>query len=180
MARRPWLGTACLWFAAAICAQAALAGNVPGIDTVHFRTFATGQGLSQATARVIAQDRAGFIWVGTQDGLNRFDGYEFHVYKTDRDDPWSLSQNHVWALAADPDGSLWVWYPGRRTQSLRPRARSLYGLSLEGRRSARTRAATMSPPCCSTATADCGWRTRPVACSGSIELSRDSTTPRSA
>ena len=41
-------------------------------------------------------------------------------------------------------------------------------------------AATMSPPCCSTATADCGWRTRPVACSGSIELSRDSTTPRSA
>ena len=108
MARRPWLGTACLWFAAAICAQAALAGNIPGIDTVHFRTFATGQGLSQATARAIAQDRAGFIWVGTQDGLNRFDGYEFHVYKTDRDDPWSLSQNHVWALAADPDGSLWV------------------------------------------------------------------------
>ena len=88
--------------------ESGIAGNMPGIETVHFRTYTTAQGLSQSTARAIAQDRTGFIWIGTQDGLNRFDGYEFHVYKTDRDDPWSLSQNHVWALAADADGSLWV------------------------------------------------------------------------
>jgi ligand-binding sensor domain-containing protein/signal transduction histidine kinase len=84
------------------------AGEVPGIERMHFRTFSTTQGLSQATARVIAQDKSGFIWIGTQDGLSRFDGYEFRVYKADRDDSWSLSQNHVWALAADADGSLWV------------------------------------------------------------------------
>ncbi|MEP6882182.1 MAG: two-component regulator propeller domain-containing protein, partial [Dokdonella sp.] len=88
--------------------QLAQAGRVPGIERLHFRSFGTAQGLSQATARTIAQDRSGFIWIGTQDGLSRFDGYEFRVYKADRDDPWSLSQNHVWALAADPDGSLWV------------------------------------------------------------------------
>ncbi len=88
--------------------QLAQAGSVPGIERLHFRTFGTAQGLSQATSRTIAQDRSGFIWIGTQDGLSRFDGYEFRVYKADRDDPWSLSQNHVWALAADPDGGLWV------------------------------------------------------------------------
>ena len=88
--------------------HAALAGNVPGVDNLHFRTFGTAQGLSQATARVMVQDSSGFVWIGTQDGLNRFDGYEFHVYKSSRDDPWSLSQNHVLALAADTDGSLWV------------------------------------------------------------------------
>ena len=88
--------------------QLAQAGRVPGIERLHFRTFGISQGMSQATARVLAQDRSGFVWIGTQDGLSRFDGYEFRVYKADRDDPWSLSQNHVWALAADPDGSLWV------------------------------------------------------------------------
>lgn len=89
-------------------AQWAMASAVPGIERMHFRTYGPAQGLSQATARVMAQDRSGFIWIGTQDGLSRFDGYEFRVYKADRDDPWSLSQNHVWALAADADGSLWI------------------------------------------------------------------------
>jgi ligand-binding sensor domain-containing protein/signal transduction histidine kinase len=86
----------------------AVAQDVIGARSIRFRTFTTTDGLSQATARAIAQDRDGFIWVGTQDGLNRFDGYEFRVYKHDRNDPWSLSQNHVWALLADPDGSLWI------------------------------------------------------------------------
>ncbi|SFN46352.1 sensor histidine kinase [Dokdonella immobilis] len=108
MARLPWLAWACIGLSVMFCIREAAFASVPGIDTVHFRTYATGQGLSQATARVMVQDRAGFIWIGTQDGLNRFDGYDFRVYKTDRDDPWSLSQNHVWALAADADGSLWV------------------------------------------------------------------------
>lgn len=84
------------------------ADSMHGIDNMHFRTYGTAQGLSQATARVMIQDRSGFIWIGTQDGLSRFDGYEIRVYKSIRDDPWSLSQNHVWALAADSDGGLWV------------------------------------------------------------------------
>lgn len=92
----------------ACCPIQALADSVPGIERMHFRTYGPAQGLSQATARVMVQDRSGFIWIGTQDGLSRFDGYEFRVYKADRDDPWSLSQNHVLALAADADGSLWI------------------------------------------------------------------------
>jgi ligand-binding sensor domain-containing protein/C4-dicarboxylate-specific signal transduction histidine kinase len=95
--------------AVALCAPAsARADSIAGIDNVHFRTYGTAAGLSQATVRVMAQDRTGFIWIGTQDGLNRFDGYGFRVYKSAREDASSLSQNHIWALAADPDGSLWV------------------------------------------------------------------------
>ncbi|MBS0487957.1 MAG: hypothetical protein JSS13_11490, partial [Proteobacteria bacterium] len=63
-----------------LVAQLACAG-VPGVIDVRFRTYSTGDGLSQATAMAMAQDNTGFLWIGTQDGLNRFDGYGFKVYK---------------------------------------------------------------------------------------------------
>ena len=50
----------------------------------------------------------GFIWIGTQDGLNRYDGYEFKVYKHDPDDENSLSENIITALHQDRDGMLWI------------------------------------------------------------------------
>ena len=97
-------------FCAAALAFTALARAQTGHagDGLRFRTYSTPEGLSQATARAIAQDRDGFIWIGTQDGLNRFDGYGFKIYKHDRTDPASLTHNHVWALLPDPDGSLWI------------------------------------------------------------------------
>jgi signal transduction histidine kinase/ligand-binding sensor domain-containing protein len=79
-----------------------------GARQIRFRTYTPSDGLSQATSRALAQDRDGFIWIGTQDGLNRFDGYSFRVYKHDRDDASTLTHNHVWTLLADPDGSVWV------------------------------------------------------------------------
>jgi ligand-binding sensor domain-containing protein/signal transduction histidine kinase len=84
------------------------ASEVPGVEDVRFRTFSTEDGLSQATARTIAQDSSGFLWIGTQDGLNRFDGHAFRVYRHDRSDPHSLAQNHVWAIVPDHDGDLWI------------------------------------------------------------------------
>jgi two-component system sensor histidine kinase ChiS len=54
------------------------------------------------------QDSQGFIWIGTQDGLNRFDGYTFTVYKNDPDDANSLSLNSILSLHEDDDGALWV------------------------------------------------------------------------
>src|SRR5262245_5865144 len=93
-------------FGCALVLLASLAHAQDGVGErqVRFRTYTTTDGLSQATARAIVQDRDGFIWVGTQDGLNRFDGYGFTVYKHDRTDASTLTQNHIWALAADPDG----------------------------------------------------------------------------
>lgn len=91
------------------CVAAAPAARaVPGTDAVRFHTFSTADGLPQATVRAIAQDATGFLWLGTQDGLARFDGYGFQVYRHERDDPWSLAESHVTALVADTDGSLWV------------------------------------------------------------------------
>jgi signal transduction histidine kinase/ligand-binding sensor domain-containing protein len=101
---------ACALCVAAVLAMAGAARAQDGVGSrrVRFHTYTTTDGLSQATARAIVQDRDGFIWIGTQDGLSRFDGYGFRVYKHDRSAPWTLAQNHVWALLADPDGSLWI------------------------------------------------------------------------
>jgi signal transduction histidine kinase/ligand-binding sensor domain-containing protein len=95
-------------FAAMLLCVCGMARAVPGIVDVRFRNYSTGDGLSQATALAMAQDGAGFLWIGTQDGLNRFDGYGFKVYKHVRSQTGTLSDNAITALAADKDGSLWI------------------------------------------------------------------------
>src|SRR5512141_1248057 len=90
-----------------LCAQCVTA-TPPGVYNVRFRGYSTTEGLSQASAMAMAQSKTGFLWIGTQDGLNRFDGYGFKVYKHDRADPWSLADNAILAIAADPDGSMWI------------------------------------------------------------------------
>jgi len=97
-----------LLVAAAVCGPAFAHELPPGASDVRFRTYTTAQGLSQATAYAITQDQAGFLWVGTQDGLNRFDGYAFRVYRHERSNAQSLADNNIPALAAGGDGSLWV------------------------------------------------------------------------
>lgn len=66
------------------------------------------EGLSQSNVRCLLQDKTGFIWLGTQDGLNRFDGYGFTVYKHDYGDSNSLSDNLVTCLIEDKEGYLWI------------------------------------------------------------------------
>ncbi len=84
------------------------AAPVATVDSVRFRNFGIASGLSQITARAILQDQQGFIWIGTQDGLNRFDGYNFQTYFRDRRDPLALSDSHVSALERADNGSIWV------------------------------------------------------------------------
>jgi signal transduction histidine kinase/ligand-binding sensor domain-containing protein len=80
----------------------------PGLVGLRVQRLGIEDGLSQATARTLAQDREGMLWIGTQDGLNRWDGEEFRVFRRDRDDPRSLSDNHVTVLSVDRAGRLWV------------------------------------------------------------------------
>lgn len=89
-------------------ACSALAAAPLTVDAVRFRNFGIASGLSQVTCRAILQDDQGFVWIGTQDGLDRFDGYNFKVYYRDRSDPASLADSHVTALAKAGDGVLWV------------------------------------------------------------------------
>lgn len=79
---------------------------------IQFSTLSVSDGLSQATVNAIAQDKQGFIWFGTQEGLNRYDGYEFAVYQKDPEDPHSLSHDWVWTVYADNYGRLWVGTDG--------------------------------------------------------------------
>jgi signal transduction histidine kinase/serine phosphatase RsbU (regulator of sigma subunit)/ligand-binding sensor domain-containing protein len=76
--------------------------------TLRFVRISVDQGLSQATVRAILQDRHGFLWVGTHDGLNRYDGYTFTVYKHNPADPRSLGNNWILSLYEDKAGNLWI------------------------------------------------------------------------
>lgn len=77
----------------------------PGI---RFNEFSLEQGLSQTSVYAIHQDNLGFLWFGTEDGLNRFDGYEFEVFKHDPEDPHSLGNSWVWDIHQDTAGRLWI------------------------------------------------------------------------
>ncbi len=92
--------------AAAALWTAAAAAAVP--EFKHFSTLSLEDGLSQSTVYSIAQDARGFMWFGTEDGLNRFDGYQFTVYRADANDPASLGNNTVYALERARDGTLWI------------------------------------------------------------------------
>jgi ligand-binding sensor domain-containing protein/signal transduction histidine kinase len=82
--------------------------NTAYSQNIRFEQFSLEEGLSQSVANVVLQDRMGFLWVGTEDGLNRYDGYSFKVYKPDADDPFSLSDRWITSLAEDTQGFLWV------------------------------------------------------------------------
>jgi len=65
-------------------------------------------GLSHNTVTALLQDQQGFLWIGTSDGLNRYDGYEFVVYRHDPHDSTSLSNDDVVSLLEDQSGDLWI------------------------------------------------------------------------
>ncbi len=75
---------------------------------IRFERLSLEQGLSQASIICMLQDRKGFMWFGTRDGLNRYDGYRFKTYQNDPDDPHSLSGNFITVLLEDSRGFLWV------------------------------------------------------------------------
>jgi PAS domain S-box-containing protein len=77
-------------------------------QNIKFQHLSLEDGLSQSTVYAILQDSQGFIWFGTQDGLNKYDGYEFTVYRHDPSDAYSLSHNEIFAIYEDSNGTLWI------------------------------------------------------------------------
>ncbi len=73
-----------------------------------FDHISFNEGLSQVTVTSIYQDKKGFIWIGTFDGLNRYDGKDFIVYRHDSDIPGSISNSFIQEILEDKEGDLWV------------------------------------------------------------------------
>ncbi|HJD75789.1 MAG TPA: histidine kinase, partial [Bacteroides reticulotermitis] len=71
----------------------------------YFRTLDIRNGLSQNTVYQILQDKNGFMWFGTKDGLNRYDGTSFRVYKKENS---GLGKNFITALYEDREGNIWI------------------------------------------------------------------------
>ncbi len=77
-------------------------------QSLSFNHFAVRDGISQSVIICICQDSEGFLWFGTQNGLNRFDGYSFVSYFNDPYDTTSLSNNWIFSIAEDSTGGLWI------------------------------------------------------------------------
>jgi len=77
-------------------------------EGITFAPIPQEQKLSQSTVKCIIQDNKGFIWFGTQDGLNKYDGYRFSVYRPETGNPLSISNNHINCMLIDKNGTLWI------------------------------------------------------------------------
>jgi len=74
----------------------------------NVESISIAQGLSQANVRCLLQDSNGFLWLGTQDGLNRYDGYEFIKFKWFPEDSNSIPGSFVLSLLEDTEGNIWI------------------------------------------------------------------------
>jgi ligand-binding sensor domain-containing protein len=94
--------------AAILVAAGASRGASTQLEAVVFARLSIEEGLSQSIVECILQDSRGFMWFGTQDGLNRYDGYKFVVLRQNPKDPNSLNSNWVLSLCEDRTGLIWI------------------------------------------------------------------------
>ncbi len=77
-------------------------------DDLSFKHLTVEDGLSQGSIYEIVQDSSGYLWFATEDGLNRYDGYGFKIYRNDPADSTSLVNNFIRAMSVAPDGTIWL------------------------------------------------------------------------
>jgi len=82
------------------------------LDEIRFERLSIKHGLSQVCVNSILQDSKGFMWFGTQDGLNKYDGYSFKVYKPVSGEKSTLSNNIVKVIYEDKEGNIWIGTAG--------------------------------------------------------------------
>lgn len=83
-------------------------GQPQGSNEYRFKHYTSDHGLSQITILSLYEDEHGYIWIGTRNGLNRFDGYDFQVFFSDPWDKNTLSNNHINSLTGDGNGTIWI------------------------------------------------------------------------
>lgn len=85
-----------------------ISGLVVNCQPYYFRHYQVENGLSNNAVICSLQDKKGFLWFGTKDGLNRFDGYSFKIFRSIPNDTSSIGSNFIRSLHEDYNGTLWV------------------------------------------------------------------------
>jgi diguanylate cyclase (GGDEF)-like protein len=107
--KQRWQGMAILKHLVILFAGfAAAAASANGYHPMRFNHITLDDGLSQSTVLSVLQDSKGMIWIGTENGLNRYNGYEFEVFQRERGNPDALSSDFVFDIEQDADGNLWL------------------------------------------------------------------------
>ena len=88
--------------------QVSFAQVFPSLDYTQIKWYTLDDGLSQVTINDLIQDKDGFVWIGTQDGLNQFDGKEFRHFTYNPKDSSSIHGNHISRLFEDSKGRIWI------------------------------------------------------------------------
>lgn len=98
----------CLLLTISCCTNPSFAQFSYELDkTTRFEKIGAEEGLSSGYVCCIHQDKYGFIWIGTQYGLNLYDGYEFKIFTANPKNPQSLYNNWIKDILEEPDGTLW-------------------------------------------------------------------------
>jgi signal transduction histidine kinase/ligand-binding sensor domain-containing protein/CheY-like chemotaxis protein len=95
-----------LFACVALTTQAAT--PVPEVRPMYFEHLTMRDGLSQSTVMSILQDSQGFLWLATESGLDRYDGYSIREYRRERGNKNGLASDYVWKVAEDARGDLWL------------------------------------------------------------------------
>ena len=77
-------------------------------QNIHFQAIGVEDGISQPTVTSIYQDEFGIIWIGTKDGLNRYNGTDFYVFRPVKDDKNSLYNNNIGTICGDKQGHIYI------------------------------------------------------------------------
>jgi len=99
------LAAVAIWSAVG-AAQAAVVA--PAQRPMYFEHLTMRDGLSQSTVNAILQDSQGYVWLATESGLDRYDGYSVREYRRERGNQHALANDYIWAMAEDAQGDLWV------------------------------------------------------------------------
>ena len=92
----------------ALSTIAAAETPVPATRPMYFEHLTMRDGLSMSTINSILQDSQGYVWLATEAGLNRYDGYTVRQFRRDRGNPHGLASDYVWSIAEDAQGDIWL------------------------------------------------------------------------
>jgi ligand-binding sensor domain-containing protein len=104
--RRRTLGSLAACITAAVFGTVHAAAPLPQVRPLYFEHLTVRDGLSMGTVNSILQDSVGYVWLATESGLDRYDGYSVREYRRQRGDDHALASDYVWSMAEDANGDL--------------------------------------------------------------------------